>query len=361
VTAFVNSPRWTGRFTWMAVATSCALALTACGGAKVGSTGTGAVTSAAAATSAAAPTDGASPSGASAASATGGAATAACGTVNLGVNPWVGYESDAAVVTYLLTTKLGCKVVAKNLDETVVWDGFATGQVDAILEVWGHPNEKKKYVDDQKVAEVIGSTGRKGKIGWYVVPWMAKQYPDITDWQNLNKYADLFKTSESGGKGQFLDGDPGFVTADGGLIKNLKLNFKVVYGGSETALITTFRQAEKDHKPAIGYWYSPQWFNNEVPMVNIKLPTYDASCHDDSHPADAKCDYPDYDLYKVASVKFASSGSPAYDFIKKFQWTNEDQNTVSKYIAIDKLSDEAAAKKWVDANPDKVKAWLPAS
>ncbi len=343
------------------MATACGLVLTACGGAKVGSTGTETSGAAAASASSAPPADTGSASAGSATAASGGGQAAACGNVNLGVNPWVGYESDAAVVTYLLTNKLGCKVVAKNLDETVVWDGFATGQVDAILEVWGHPNEKKKYVDDQKVAEVIGSTGRKGKIGWYVVPWMVKEHPDITDWTNLNKYADLFKTSESGGKGQFLDGDPGFVTADGGLIKNLKLNFKVVYSGSETALITSFRQAEKQRKPAIGYWYSPQWFNNEVPMVNIKLPAYDASCHDDSKPNEAKCDYPEYDLYKVSSVKFAKSGSPAYDFIKKFQWTNEDQNTVSKYIAIDKLSDEAAAKKWIDANPDKVKAWLPAS
>jgi hypothetical protein len=35
-------------------------------------------------------------------------------------------------------------------------------------------------------------------IGWYVPPWMAKKYPDITDWKNLNKYAKLFRTSESG-------------------------------------------------------------------------------------------------------------------------------------------------------------------
>ena len=39
----------------------------------------------------------------------------------------------------------------------------------------------------------------------------------------------MFKTSESGGKGQLLDGDPSFVTNDEALVKNLKLNYKVVY------------------------------------------------------------------------------------------------------------------------------------
>ena len=66
--------------------------------------------------------------------------------------------------------------------------------------------------------------------------------PRHPDWNNLNKYADMFKTSESGGKGQFLDGDPSFVTNDEALITNLNLNYKVVYAGSEAALIKAFRR-----------------------------------------------------------------------------------------------------------------------
>ena len=317
-----------------ALVATAALVLAACGGAKVG-------------------TD--TPSSAAPA-ATGSGGTAACGTVNIAVNPWVGYEADAAVVSELLTTKLGCTVNKKNLDEQVSWQGFGTGEVDVILENWGHEDLKKKYIEEQKVAVEVGPTGREGKIGWYVVPWMAQKYPDITSWENLNKYADLFKTSESGGKGQFLDGDPGFVTIDGALVKNLNLNFKVVYAGSEAALITAFRKAEKDKTPAIGYWYSPQWFNNEVPMVNVKLPEYTPGC--DADPKTVKCDYPVYNLDKIASTKFATSGSPAYDFVKKFQWTNDDQNVVAKYIAVDKMSPEDAAKKWIADNPQKVAAWL---
>jgi len=47
--------------------------------------------------------------------------------------------------------------------------------------------------------------------------------------------------------------------------------------------------------------------------------------------------------------------------VKNFTWTNADQNEVAKYIAVDKMTPDAAAKKWVDANKDKVKAWLPKS
>jgi glycine betaine/proline transport system substrate-binding protein len=47
-----------------------------------------------------------------------------CGTFNLAVNPWVGYEADAAVVAYVAGHDLGCKVTKKDLKEEIAWQGF---------------------------------------------------------------------------------------------------------------------------------------------------------------------------------------------------------------------------------------------
>jgi glycine betaine/proline transport system substrate-binding protein len=309
-----------------------ALVLTACGGgAKVGGS------------------SGGSSSG-------GGGAAKACGTVNLADNAWVGYEADLAVVSYVLKNKLKCAVTVKHINEQVSWQGFASGQVDAILENWGHDDLKKKFIDQQKVAQDAGSTSLKGIIGWYVPPWMATKYPDITDWKNLNKYASMFKTSESGGKGQLLDGDPSYVTNDAALVKNLNLNFKVVQGGSEAALITSFRQAEANKKPLLAYFYEPQWLFAEVDLKKVALPPYKDGCQD--VPAKVACDYPETTLKKVASTSWVKKGSPAVDLVKNFKWTNDDQNEVAKYIAKDGMSSEEAAAKWVEDNPDKVDAWL---
>ncbi len=279
-----------------------------------------------------------------------------CGTFNLAINPWVGYEANAAVLAYVAEKELKCKVTKKELKEEVAWQGFGTGEVDAVVENWGHDDLRKKYIDEQKTAVSAGSTGVKGQIGWYVPPWLAKEHPDILDWNNLNKYADKFKTSESGDKGQLLDGDPSFVTNDEALVKNLNLNYKVVYGGSETALIQAFRQAEKEKKWVIGYFYSPQWLLNEVKLEKVKLPEYKSGCDADAEKV--ACDYPDYDLDKIVSKKFADANGPAFQLVKNFKWTNEDQNTVAKYIAEDQMKPEDAAKKWAEANGDKVKAWL---
>src|SRR4029453_3443458 len=201
-------------------------------------------------------------------------AAGAKGTVKLAINPWVGYEANAAVVGYLLEHELGYTVDKKNLKEEISWQGFETGEVDLILENWGHDDLKKTYIQDKKTAVDAGPTGNKGVIGWYVPQWMADKYPDITDGANLNKYADLFKTSESGDKGQFLAGDPSFVTNDVALVANLKLNYKVIYSGSEAASIPAYHQATKNKTPLIGYFYDPQWLLNEVKLQKVNLPPY---------------------------------------------------------------------------------------
>ncbi|WP_205759971.1 glycine betaine ABC transporter substrate-binding protein [Arthrobacter sp. PAMC25564] len=271
------------------------------------------------------------------------------------MNAWVGYTADAAVYSYVAKNKLGCTVVQKDLNEQVSWQGFASGEVDVVMENWGHADLVKQYITDQKVAVDAGPTGNEGHIGWYVAPWMAEKYPDITDGKNLNKYASMFATSESGGKGQVLDGDPAFVTNDEALVKNLNLDYKVVFAGSEAALIQSFRTAQQNETPLLGYFYEPQWFLSEVPLKKVSLPAWTAGC--DANPETVACDYPTYKLNKVISKKLDDSGSPAAKLAKGFKWTNEDQNSVATDIQ-GGMTPEAAAKKWVDAHQDAVNGWL---
>jgi glycine betaine/proline transport system substrate-binding protein len=296
------------------------------------------------------------------ASAGGGAEAATCtgsgdkGTVQLMINQWVGAEANVAVAQCLLQ-QIGYKVTTNTLAEEVAWQGFSTGEVDVILENWGHPDLEKKYITDEKLAIDAGPNGVTGIIGWYVPGWMVDKYPDITDWNNLNKYADLFKTSESGDKGQFLGADPTFVQYDEALIANLGLDYKVVFSGSEAASITAFQQADKNKTPLIGYFYDPQWLLNEVKLVQVKLPPYTAGC--DADLKKVACDYPPYTLNKIVRAEWNDKGGDAVDFIKKFSWANTDQNEVADYITNGNMTAEEAAKKWIDAHPDTWKAWMP--
>jgi glycine betaine/proline transport system substrate-binding protein len=286
-----------------------------------------------------------------------GSAGAATGNVKIAINPWVGAEANVAVVKSLLEDKLGYTVTATPLAEEVAWPGFETGEIDVILENWGHPDLEKKYITDTGVAQDAGLNGVNGIIGWYVPEWMATQYPDIVDSDNLNKYAELFKTSESGDQGQFLASDPTFVTNDEALIKNLDLNYKVVYSGSEAATITAFQQATEQKTPLIGYFYDPQWLHSKIKLVKVNLPEWTEGCDADANAV--ACDYPLYKLNKIVATTFAETGGNAYTLVKNFSWTNEDQNLVADYITNQGMSADEAGDKWVADNEAKWSAWMP--
>jgi glycine betaine/proline transport system substrate-binding protein len=278
------------------------------------------------------------------------------GSVKMMINQWVGAAANVAVAQCLLQ-QMGYKVETSTLAEEVAWQGFDTGQVDVILENWGHPDLEKHYIADTKLATDAGPMGVKGIIGWYVPGWMVDTYPDITDYKNLNKYADLFKTSESGDKGQFLGSDPTFVQYDEALIANLGLNFKDVFSGSEAASITAFQQADKNKTALIGYFYDPQWLQNEIKLVQVHLPPYTPGC--DADLKKVACDYPAYTLNKIVRTAWLTSAGDGATFIKNFQWTNADQNSVADAITNKNMSPEDAAKAWIDANPATWQAWIP--
>ena len=320
----------------------------------------GAATPPAASTGAASSGPAASGSAAPAGSATAAAATCkgdgSKGEVKLMINQWVGAAANVAVAQCLLQ-QMGYKVTTSTLAEEVAWQGFQTGEVDVILENWGHPDLEKKYIQTDKLAQDAGPNGVTGIIGWYVPGWMIDKYPDLADWHNLNKYADLFKTSESGDKGQFLGSDPTFVQYDEALIANLHLNFKDVFSGSEAATITAFQQADKNKTALIGYFYDPQWLQSEIKLVQIHLPAYTPGC--DADLKKVACDYPPYVLNKIVRTKWLDGAGDAGTFVKNFKWANADQNSVADAITNKNMSPEDAAKQWIDANPTKWAAWMP--
>ncbi|MEV5173405.1 ABC transporter substrate-binding protein [Streptomyces flaveolus] len=277
-------------------------------------------------------------------------------SVTLSVQSWVGAQSNVAVAQYVLEHKLGYRVDTVQVDEVPAWDALSQGRVDALLEDWGHPDQEKRYVQDKKTIAPGGDLGVTGHIGWFVPTYLAKEHPDITDWRNLNKYASLFRTAESGGKGQLMDGSPSYVTNDKALVKNLKLDYQVVFAGSEAAQITQMKQFAKERKPFLTYWYSPQWLFEKVPMAEVKLPPYKEGC--DADAAKVACAYPHTPLQKYLNADFAKSGGKAAAFLKKFRWTTQDQNEVSLMIAEQKLDPREAAKKWVDSHPAVWKKWL---
>ncbi|PRH76801.1 glycine/betaine ABC transporter substrate-binding protein [Streptomyces solincola] len=277
--------------------------------------------------------------------------------VTLSQQSWVGAQANTAVAKYLLEHELGYRVDTVQVDEVPAWDALSQGRVDAIMEDWGHPEQEQRYIEDKGLITRGGDVGVTGHIGWYVPTYFAKEHPDVTDWRNLNKYAAQLRTAESGGKGQLLDGSPSYVTNDKALVENLKLDYTVVFAGSEAAQITQIKQFAKEKKPFLSYWYKPQWLFEKVPMTEVKLPPYKEGC--DADPDKVACAYPHTPLQKFLNTDFAENGGDAAALLKNFHWSEKEQNEVSLMIADQKLSPDAAAEKWVKANESIWRTWLP--
>ena len=284
------------------------------------------------------------------------AASGECGDYAIAMHAWNGYTASAQVVAEVAKKELGCNITQTTLDEgPTTYDAMEAGTIDVVIEDWGG-GRWKEWVDRGAVVEA-GLNGNVGLIGMYVAPWMAEKYPDITDSKNLNKYASLFKTADSGGKGAWYEGPPVYTTIGEKMVSANKLNFKVIFSGSEAALVDGFTKAEANKTPFIGYAWQPWTLFAKIPNLEKGHVHFPANDWSDAAEASGLTDYPETPLMKLISKKLNDSNSSFATLVKNFQWTNDDQNSVAADIE-GGMKPEEAAQKWIDAHPDQVKAWI---
>jgi glycine betaine/proline transport system substrate-binding protein len=303
-------------------------------------------------------------SGGSTTPADSGAPSAGGSGITLAVNPWTGSAVNAQVAKVVLESKLGTEVKITELDEFATWPAMEDGSVDAVLEVWpsGHAADYEKYINGNKTVVDLGALGPTAKIGWYVPSFVIDEHPELATWEGFKdpKLAELFATAESGDQGQFLMGDPTYVTFDEQIISNLGLPLKYVVGGSEAAVLTALDSAVEDKEPVLVQFWKPHWKHAKLDLTEVKLPDVTDDCLASAEAADGKyaCDYAPDVLYKAASAKLEAKNAAAFAFLQKFTLTTDQQNEIAALIDGDGMAADAAAAKWVADNADVVDAWL---
>jgi glycine betaine/proline transport system substrate-binding protein len=284
-------------------------------------------------------------------------------TIKLAENPWTGSAVNVAVAKILLEENLGYTVESVTIDENAQWPALATGDLSASLEVWpsGHAENVKQYVEDQKVVEKAGELGVVGKIGWYIPTYMLEEHPELATWEGFKdpENAALFKTAETGDQGQFLGGDPSWVQYDEQIIKNLGLDFKVVYAGSEQSILAAVDGAYNRKEPILIYFYKPHSAFAKYDLTNVTLPEHTEECYAKAEAGGVDCDYPTDVLFKIAWGDLKNKAPEAYQLITKMNYTTDDQVVMIADVDTNGKTPEEAARAWLEKNEDKWKAWLP--
>ena len=284
--------------------------------------------------------------------------------ITLAINPWTGSAVNAQVAKVVLEAELGTPVEFVEIDEFATWPGMEDGSIDAVLEVWpsGHAADYETYITSNGTVVDLGLLGPEAKIGWYVPTFVVDEHPELATWEGFMdpELAGLFATAETGDLGQFLMGDPTYVTYDEQIIANLGLPLQYVVGGSEATILTAIDTAIADQTPVLLQFWKPHWKHLEADLTEVELPEVTDECAASAAAGDGAyaCDYPVDALYKAASAGLAEKNPAAFAFLSKLQLTTEQQSEIAGYIDRDGMDAGEAAAKWVADNPDVVAAWL---
>ncbi len=284
-------------------------------------------------------------------------------TIKLAENSWSGSQVNVAVAKILLEDELGYSVEIVALDENAQWSALASGDLSASLEVWpsGHADNIAEYIDNQKSVANGGLLGPVGKIGWFMPAYMLDKDPALATWEGLMKPENvaLFATAETGSKGQFLSGDQSWVQHDEDIVKNLGLDFEVIYAGSEEALLAALDSAYSREEGVLFYFWTPHSVFAQYDMTQVELPAYSAECEAKAESGGYDCGYPEDELLKIISAKLKDDAPDADKFLRNFNYSTEDQISMIAAVDTDGKSPEEAAKAWIAANEATWKAWLP--
>ena len=288
------------------------------------------------------------------------------GTITLAVNPWDGSAANAAVAKAVLE-KQGVTVNTKDIDENAAWPALDSDSIDANLEVWpsGHQKDIQTYITDKKSVVDGGLIGPTGHIGWYIPKFVADAHPEFKTWQGLKSQAaaDYFKTAETGDKGQFLLGDPSYVSYDAddhqepepAVQGRRRWRRGRAHHHDREPRSRTRRRCSSTSTHRSGPTTSTRSSSVKLPPVT---PACTAAASSPSTYSKYNCDYPTDHLMKAISAKLETKNPGVFKFLEKMKWTDKDQNTVTGYKNVNGMTIDQAAQKWVNDNPTVWQAWL---
>ena len=280
-------------------------------------------------------------------------------TIRIARNNWTASAIEVEIVKQLIETNLGNPVEIVDIDENAMITGMSTGEIDANVEVWpsGFTADEQAFVDDGSVVK-MGELGAIGKIGWFVTPNALEQFPQLSSWEGLKdpEVVKAFATAATGAQGRVLGMDPSFSQYEEPIVKNLKLDFKVQYSGSEAATQAEIIAATEAGKPVLMYYWMPSAAVGKYGLKNVALPKPTVDCATETDKCDG--DYPEDVLFKVASAKLEAKDAKVFNFFKKFKFTTEDQLSTLGPVEIDGRPASEIAAEWIAANKATWSEWF---
>jgi glycine betaine/proline transport system substrate-binding protein len=293
--------------------------------------------------------------------------------VKIGVPSWTGAQAIAHLLGAVVEMRIGGKVEYVPGNNATIFQAMdqGKGDIDVHPDVW-LPNQEsftKRYVDGAGTV-TLSSNPYEGNQGFCVSQQFGKAN-NITDIADLGRPdVAALMDSDGNGKGEMWIGAPGWASANVNEVKVRDyglLDFIDPIRAEESVKTARVKDSIAKGEGYAFYCYKPHaiWFMFDVQMLSE--PTYDPANYVMVQPSDGpdwytKSKVATKDALKKVQIAWSNSladRSPAIaEFFSKFSLNADDVSGFAYEISGKGREPAEVAREWVEANPDRVDAWL---
>ncbi len=254
-------------------------------------------------------------------------------TLSIGyVDGWSDSVATTHVAAEVIKQKLGYDVKLQAVATGIMWQGVATGKLDAMLSAWLPVTHGEYWAKNKDKVVDYGPNFKDAKIGLIVPEYVkAKSIEDLkTDTTFKNKIVGI-----DAGSGVMLKTDEA--------IKAYGLDYKLQASSGAAMIAELTRAEDKQESIAVTGWV-PHWM-----FAKWKLRFLD----------DPKGIYGAAETVNSIGSKGLEKKAPEVAaFLKKFQWASKDEIGEVMLAIQEGAKPDAAAKDWVAKHPERVAEWL---
>ena len=253
-------------------------------------------------------------------------------TLSIGyVDGW----SDSVATTYVaaevIKQKLGYDVKLQAVATGIMWQGVATGKLDAMLSAWLPVTHGEYWAKNKDKVVDYGPNFKDAKIGLIVPEYVkAKSIEDLkTDTTFKNKIVGI-----DAGSGVMLKTDQA--------IKDYGLDYKLQASSGAAMIAELTRAEEKQDSIAVTGWV-PHWMFAKWKLRFLEDPkgVYGAA----------------ETVNSIGSKGLEKKAPEVAAFLKKFQWASKDEIGEVMLAIQEGAKPDVAAKDWVSKHPERVAEW----
>jgi len=295
-------------------------------------------------------------------------ASAACDSpIKFGALTWESGQFISGVLKYIVEDGYGCTIEEVPGAGPALDTALSQNDIQVIGEQWiGRSPIMEQAIAQNKVA-VIGDTLKGGATqGWYVPRYVLEENPGLRRYQDLPKYAELFKDPEDPSKSRFMNCPSGWTCEifNTRLLKTTGLDsiFNNAHPGTGAALDAEIASAFEQHKPLLFYYWQPTGLMAKYDFAALEFPAHKDACWQDLLLADGTMDcvsgFPVSPLGIAVSTPFIDSNPELVDVFEKVQFTSDELNGAILEMSESKRSGDEQALVFLRENPNVWQGWL---